>query len=36
MQLKLHITGEFNVYNVMGTICAAIAEGLSKAEIEKG
>lgn len=36
MQLKLHITGEFNVYNVMGTICAAIAEGLSKEEIEKG
>lgn len=36
MNLKLHITGEFNVYNVMGTICAAIAEGLTKEETEKG
>ncbi len=36
MDLKLHITGEFNVYNVMGTICAAVAEGLSKDEIIRG
>lgn len=36
MDLKLHITGEFNVYNVMGSICAAIAEGLSREDIIRG
>ena len=36
MQLTLHITGEFNVYNVMGTICAAIAEGLTRDELITG
>ena len=36
MDLKLHITGEFNVYNVMGSICAAIAEGLTREDIIRG
>ncbi len=36
MKLNLHITGEFNVYNVMGTICAAIAEGLTRDELIQG
>ena len=36
MNLKLHITGEFNVYNVMGSICAAIAEGMTREDIIRG
>lgn len=36
MKLNLHITGEFNVYNVMGTICAAVAEGLTREELVQG
>lgn len=36
MDLQLHITGEFNVYNVMAAVCAALAEGLSREEVIQG
>jgi UDP-N-acetylmuramoyl-L-alanyl-D-glutamate--2,6-diaminopimelate ligase len=36
MDLVLHITGEFNVYNVMTAVCAALAEGLKHDDIVRG
>ena len=36
MDLRLHITGEFNVYNVMTAVCAALAEGLKHDDIVRG
>jgi UDP-N-acetylmuramoyl-L-alanyl-D-glutamate--2,6-diaminopimelate ligase len=36
MDLSLHITGEFNVYNVMTAVCAALAEGLKHDDIVQG
>ena len=36
MDLVLKITGEFNVYNVMAAVCAALAEGLSREEVIQG
>ena len=36
MDLDLHITGEFNMYNVMTAVCCALAEGLSKEDIVRG
>lgn len=33
MDLELKITGEFNVYNVMGTVAAMLAENISKETI---
>ncbi|MCH3951491.1 MAG: UDP-N-acetylmuramoyl-L-alanyl-D-glutamate--2,6-diaminopimelate ligase [Acidaminococcus sp.] len=36
MKLALHITGEFNVYNVMTAVGCALAEGLSRDDIVRG
>jgi UDP-N-acetylmuramyl-tripeptide synthetase len=33
LELELKITGEFNVYNVMGTVAAMLAEGIAKETI---
>lgn len=36
MPLKLHITGIFNVYNVMSAVGAALAEGVAPEDIKAG